>query len=93
MNTAKAACRTVKVRVSASGHFPISVIAFCDILAEPDSPKGYYVLALHSRRDDCGGDICGSTHMGWFAVQKATGRVFEWDGVEEKVGRLVKVHP
>jgi len=31
--------------------------------------------------------------MGWFAVQKATGRVFEWDVAEQKLGLPVKVHP
>lgn len=88
VKTAKAACDVVKAKVSASGHFPISVIAFCDMIVESESPKAYYVLALHSTRQ-CEG-IC-STNMGWFAVQKATGRVFEWDVAEEKLGPSVKV--
>ncbi len=66
----------------------MSAIAFCDLVAPDSSPSGYYVLALHSTRK-CDG-IC-STHMGWFAVQKATGRVFEWDMVEDKLGLPVKV--
>ena len=49
----------------------------------------YYVLALHSRRD-CDG-IC-STNMGWFAVEKATGRVFNWDVAEWKLGPPIEVH-
>ncbi len=88
VKTGKAACNAVKTQVSVSRHFPISAIAFCDIISERDSPKAYYVLALHSRRH-CEG-IC-STNMGWFAVQKPTGRVFEWDVAEEKLGSPVKV--
>jgi hypothetical protein len=88
VKTAKAACDVVKAQVSASRHFPISAVAFCDIIPERESPRAYYVLALHSRRN-CEG-IC-STNMGWFAVQKPTGRVFEWDVAEEKLGPSVKV--
>lgn len=87
VKTAKIACDVVKAQVSASRHFPVSAVAFCDILPEGSSAKAYYVLALHSRRQ-CQG-IC-STNMGWFAVQKSTGRVFEWDDAEEKLGPPVK---
>ena len=89
INTESAACERVKARVSAVMRFPVSIVAFCDIIAPADSPKGYYVLALHSNRK-CNG-IC-STNMGWFAVQKATGRVFEWDVGEDKLGRPIKAH-
>lgn len=84
----KAACDLTKARVAERGHFPVSAIAFCDITVSDSRPKGFYVLALHSTRK-CDG-IC-STHMGWFAVEKATGRVFEWDMVEDKLGQQVKV--
>jgi hypothetical protein len=47
------------------------------------------VLALHSNRH-CDG-IC-STNMGWFAVDKRTGRVFDWDVAEMKLGQPVKSH-
>ena len=87
--TANAACDQTKAFVLARGDFPVSAIAFCDTVSPDSSPKGYYVLALHSRRD-CDG-IC-STNMGWFAVQKATGRVFEWDVAEQKLGPPFKVH-
>jgi len=89
VTTEKAACDLTKARVAAHGHLPISAIAFCDILVPEAQPKGFYVLGLHGKRDDCGGDICGSTLMGWFAVQKATGEVFEWDMVDEKLGQQV----
>jgi hypothetical protein len=90
VRSAKAACQRVKARVSAVKHFPLSVVAFCDPIAAADSPKHLYVLALHSNRQ-CEG-IC-STNMGWFAVDKRTGRVFEWDVAEMKLGRPVEIHP
>jgi hypothetical protein len=31
--------------------------------------------------------------MGWFAVQKATGRVFEWDVAELRLGPPVRILP
>src|SRR4051794_11583251 len=80
----KAACDRVKTRIAAIRHFPVSAVAFCDPIRAADGPKGYYVLALHSNRR-CDG-IC-STNMGWFAVQKETGRVFEWDVAQMKLGR------
>ena len=91
VTTEKEACDLTKTRVAARGHFPVSAIAFCDVIIPEAQPKGLYVLGLHGKRDDCGGDICGSTLMGWFAVQKATGRMFEWDSVEEKLGQQVQV--
>ena len=87
VRTAKAACALVKARVSARDQFPVSAIAFCDMIPEASVPKEFYVLALHGKRSDCEG-IC-STNMGWFAVQKSTGRVFEWDMAEDKLGRAV----
>jgi hypothetical protein len=90
VTTEKAACELTKARVAARDHFPVSAIAFCDLIVPEWQPKGFYVLGLHGKRDDCGGDVCGSTLMGWFAVQKATGKVFEWDMVEDKLGLPVK---
>jgi hypothetical protein len=87
VRTAKAACERVKTRVSSVEHFPVSIVAFCDTLRAADSPKGFYVLALHSNRH-CDG-IC-STNMGWFAVEKRTGRVLEWDVAEMKLGRPIQ---
>jgi hypothetical protein len=89
VRTAKAACERVKTRVSAVEHFPVLTIALCDTIGAVDSPKGFYVLALHSNRH-CDG-IC-STNMGWFAIEKRTGRVFEWDIAEMKLGKPVKPH-
>ena len=47
--------------------------------------REYFILGLHSdRRCDY---ICSSL-VGWFAVERTTGRVFEWDINEDVVGRL-----
>ena len=87
VKTEKAACALVKASVSASRHFPISTIAFCDMAT---NPRGYYVLALHSSRR-CDG-FC-STNMGWFAVRKATGRVYEWNVADDNLGQTISIHP
>jgi hypothetical protein len=90
VKTEKTACALVKAHVSASRHFLISAIASCDVIAAASSPRGYFVLALHGSRD-CGG-IC-STNMGWFAVEKATGRMFEWNVADNKLGPALDRHP
>jgi hypothetical protein len=91
VTTAKEACAVAKTRVSAERHFPISVVAFCDQVDAAQSPKGYYVLALHGKRPDCTG-IC-STNMGWFAVRKSDGRVFEWNVSDWKIERAINGRP
>ena len=93
VTTEKAACERTKARVAERGHFPVSVIAFCDVIIPEAQPRGFYVLGLHGKRDDCGGDVCGSTLMGWFAVQRATGEVFEWDINEDKPKARVRARP
>ena len=87
VGSAEAACVVATARVTAQNGLPTSHVAFCDDLAEVDSPAGYYVMALRAK---CSEEICGSTNMGWFAVQKATGDVFEVDDVTDwKLGRRV----
>jgi hypothetical protein len=88
VRSAKAACERVKARVSAAEHFPASIVAFCGPIGSADSPPGFYVLALHSYRK-CDG-IC-SSNMGWFAVEKRSGRVFAWDVAEMKLGQPLKI--
>ena len=83
VRTSIAACAAAKAQVSAARRIPPSRIASCDTLRRIDSPRGFYVLALHGW---CREDICGSTNMGWFAVQKTSGRVFEYDMGRLKVG-------
>ncbi|GAA4751660.1 hypothetical protein GCM10023264_18000 [Sphingomonas daechungensis] len=90
----KVACDVAKARVAARGHFPVSAIAFCDFITSEEQSKDLYVLGLHGKRDDCGDDVCGSTLMGWFAVEKSTGLVFEWDFTDfpGKLGAAVTTH-
>ncbi len=78
----RVACLAVKKRLAAFRHYPMEMMAYCDVLSTY-VPRGYYVMAIHSRRA-CEG-IC-STNMGWFAIHKATGRVFEWDVTEDRPG-------
>jgi hypothetical protein len=78
-----AACEAVKARVEAIRDFPVRAIAYCDIIPPESSSPDFYILALHSNRV-CEG-IC-STNMGWFAIHKATGRIYEWHVGESKLG-------
>ena len=91
VRTPHAACERIKAEVASLGQFDVRNIAFCDIIGRADSPRGYYVLALHSKRPDCDG-IC-STNMGWFAVHKTSGRVFEWDVAESMLGAPIDRQP
>lgn len=84
------ACDLAKARVTERDRFPKSRISFCDHVVAASNPPGYYVLALHSDRE-CEG-IC-STNMGWFAVQKSTGGVFDWDVAESRPGQPVRRRP
>ena len=84
--TAQAACAAATAKVTARRSLPISHVAVCDDIAEADGPEGFYVMALLAH---CSEAVCGSTNMGWFAVEKATGDVFDWDVAEWKLGPLV----
>lgn len=77
------ACELAKKRTTDSHRFPAASAAFCDQMVGEFNPADYYVLSLHSDRD-CDG-IC-STNLGWFAVQRSTGEVFDWDMAESKLG-------
>jgi hypothetical protein len=84
----KAACELAKARVASQGRFKMSAIAFCDVIVSEAQPRGFFVLGLHGKRHDCGG-ICGSTLMGWFGVERVSGKVFEWDIEKDRPGREV----
>ncbi|MET4683381.1 hypothetical protein [Brevundimonas faecalis] len=87
VSSAEAACAVATARVTAQRGLEPSHVAFCDDISEGDTPAGYYVTAL---RAHCSEDLCGSTNMGWFAVQKATGEVFEVEDVTDwRLGRRV----
>lgn len=84
--SAEAACVAATARVTAQRGLPTSHVAVCEGISEGAGPPDYYVMAL---RAHCREEMCGSTLMGWFAVKKATGEVFEVDVGDWKVGRAV----
>lgn len=86
VNTVSAACELATTTVSARGHFDTSRIAYCDPVVAEANPKGYFVIALHGQ---CNEGICGSTLIGWFAVQQSTGHIFEWDMGKDALGMPV----
>lgn len=90
VRTGGAACTVAKARVAARLHRPLSSIPFCEILRAADSPPGVYILALRGR---CREAVCGSTLIGWYAVQKRTGRAFEWDVGESRLGASIARRP
>lgn len=82
----QAACTVATARITALRHLPISHVAYCEGSQSDDKPQGYYIVDLHG---PCLEEVCGSTLMGWFAVRKTDGDVFEFDVAEWKVGRPV----
>jgi hypothetical protein len=80
--TAEAACTVATARVTAERDLPTAHVAICDPVSEADRSDGYYLLGL---RAHCREELCGSTLMGWFAVEKTTGAVFEWDVAKERI--------
>ena len=51
---------------------------------------GYYVFGLYSKYpapQGAGPDWVGSSIVGWFAVSKITGRVFNWDSPNLGLGK------
>jgi hypothetical protein len=87
VNDAESACAAATARVTAERGLPISHVAACDPNADVPELPGYYVLAL---RAYCREELCGSTNMAWFAVQKTTGNVFEINDVGDwTLGRRV----
>ncbi|HYI48825.1 MAG TPA: hypothetical protein VEX35_10215 [Allosphingosinicella sp.] len=87
VDSAHEACALAKARFSARNHFPTSRIGFCDLAAAADSPRGFHILTLHSTRQ-CEG-IC-SRWLGSFAVEKSSGRVFDWNVGEWELGAEVR---
>jgi hypothetical protein len=83
VRTGRAACALAKARVAARLRRAPSSIPGCETIRAVDSPRGFYVLALRGR---CREPVCGSTLIGWYAVHKRTGRVFEWDVAELRLG-------
>ena len=83
----RAACALARARVAIDLHRDPSSIPDCETVRLDDAPRGFYVLAL---RGHCREPICGSTLIGWYAAQKSTGRLFEWDMGEDRLGRELR---
>ena len=86
VKSASEACTLIQARYAARYHLPMSRIGFCDMIPAADGPRGYYVLILHSTRR-C--DYICSSWLGSFAVERSSGRVFEWNSGESKLGSEV----
>jgi hypothetical protein len=84
--SSEGACSLASVVVSNRLGIARSRIAGCDVIPADQTPNEFYVLAVHSDRR-CE-DMC-STNLGWFAVHKESGRVFDWDVAEWKLGAPV----
>lgn len=85
--SAEVACAVATARVTAERDLPVSHVAMCDPVSDENGRPGYYIMAL---RAHCREELCGSSLMGWYAVQKATGEVFEVDVADWALGRRVR---
>ena len=83
----QSACAAAVARVAALRQLPVSHVASCEAGSRDDVP-GYYVVSL---RGHCREALCGSTLIGWFAVRKADGAVFDFNVGEWKVSQPVSV--
>ncbi|WP_420469889.1 hypothetical protein [Brevundimonas sp. FT23042] len=84
VTSAEAACAVATEKVTSLRGLPTSHVAQCDHISDDNADADHYVMAL---RAYCTTEaVCGSTLMGWFAVRKTTGEVFEWDVGDWKVG-------
>ncbi|CAN5443913.1 hypothetical protein BH10PSE1_BH10PSE1_16120 [soil metagenome] len=88
VESVEAACASASRRVTALRNLPSSHVVQCESLETSDEPSGYQIVGLHG---PCFEEVCGSTLMGWFAVRKENGDVFEYDVAESKLGRAVTV--
>lgn len=77
----EAACSRAMEAYTAAYVQPLST-SYCDVIPDDAEHPELYVLALRSGRE-CD-DIC-SDLMGWFAVKKATGRVYHWEVGEQRL--------
>ena len=74
--TEAAACRLAIDAQIEAGLYEPSQIAGCNHAERDGTAGGYYVLRLNA---PCHEEICGSVLLGWYGVEKDTGRVFDWD--------------
>lgn len=79
----QAACALATAKITVLRGLPATHVARCEPMS---GDAEHYALVLYAH---CREELCGSTSMGWFAVRKATGEVFEWDVSNEKAGAPV----
>jgi hypothetical protein len=84
------ACELAKRAVAEAGDFSPSQIAGCDVSLDEETHKRHYVLRLNGY---CREEICGSVLLGWYAVDRITAQVSEWDVAEWKLGRPLRKKP
>lgn len=82
-----AACALAETRAASRGYFRRGVVVGSCEGIRADVPRAYYVLVLHSNRR-C--DYICSSLLGYFAVRRSTGQVFEWDVGEWRLGPEVR---
>lgn len=90
VTTPQAACALATERVTKLRGLPASHVATCDGAAEEADANGYFILALLAH---CREALCGSTNMGWFAIRKSDGDLFDWDVAGWRPGALVRRDP
>lgn len=81
VSSERTACERVVESVVQAGRYTRNIINGCGHASDEDAPN-YFVVRLNTH---CREEICGSVLLGWFAVNKQSGRVFNWDVGEGQV--------
>lgn len=80
--SSEAACLKLRRVVARTYSAPHGAGEYHCELDTSEHVHGYYVFGLHSNfpaPPGAGPDWVGSSIVGWFAVSKSTGKVFNWD--------------
>ena len=83
------ACERAKEAVVDAHLYEMSQIASCEMSDKPTGQE-FYVMRLNGH---CREDVCGSILLGWYGVERETGRVFDWDIAENRPGGDVSEPP
>ena len=76
------ACERARAAVARRDAYEKSAIAGCDYSVADNMPN-LHVLRLNAF---CHEELCGSVLLGWFAVDKDSGQVFEWNVADWTLG-------
>lgn len=82
------ACVVTKKRVSQTLKLTAGPISEwrCDFILPEFQPQDFYVLGLHGSPCTSDPDTICSNLIGWFAVRKKDGKVYQWDVAEFRLG-------